>query len=101
MYLYSTSYTDTLESSLSQELENGRIARLLSKLGFIDERPEFDKDPHWSETGDKYVIKLFRDYMFHQVNEMGVPVVDMAHVVTCLNKVWFTRSLLYYTNTCL
>ncbi|CAO3616932.1 unnamed protein product [Mucor hiemalis] len=57
-------YTDTLESSLSQELENARLVRLMSKLGFIDERPKFDTDPKWSETGERYMIKLFRDYMF-------------------------------------
>ncbi|KAI9303986.1 hypothetical protein BJ944DRAFT_267525 [Cunninghamella echinulata] len=79
-------YTDSLENELSKELENGRIVRLLSKLGFINERPEFDMDPRWSETGDRYIIKLFRDYVFHQVDENGVPVVDMAHVLTCLNK---------------
>ncbi|ORZ24040.1 hypothetical protein BCR42DRAFT_402124 [Absidia repens] len=79
-------YTDALESELSKELENGRLVRLLSKLGFINERPEFDMDPRWSETGDRYIIKLFRDYVFHQVDENGVPVVDMAHVLACLNK---------------
>lgn len=56
-------------------------------MGFINERPEFDMDPGWSETGDRYLIKLFRDYVFHQVDEMGRPVVDMVHVLTCLNKV--------------
>ncbi|CAO3589713.1 unnamed protein product [Absidia cylindrospora] len=79
-------YTDALESELGKELENGRLVRLLSKLGFINERPEFDMDPRWSETGDRYIIKLFRDYVYHQVDENGVPVVDMAHVLTCLNK---------------
>ncbi|ORX51326.1 hypothetical protein DM01DRAFT_1347129 [Hesseltinella vesiculosa] len=79
-------YTDALEHELSKELENGRIVRLMCKLGFINERPEFDMDPRWSETGDRYIIKLFRDYVFHQVDESGVPVVDMAHVLSCLNK---------------
>lgn len=81
------SYTDTLETNLGHELENGRIVRLLSKLGFIDERPEYNNDSRWSETGDRYIIKLFRDYMFHQVNDMGVPVTDMSHILSCLNKV--------------
>lgn len=63
--------------------------KLLSKLGFINERPEFENDPQWSETGDKYMIRLFRDYIFHQTNEMGIPVVDMTHVISCLNKVFF------------
>lgn len=44
-------------------------------------------DPSWSETGDRYLLKLFRDYLFHQVTENGVPWVDLAHIVACLNKV--------------
>ncbi|KAI8990298.1 hypothetical protein BDB01DRAFT_756459 [Pilobolus umbonatus] len=79
-------YTDALESNLSKELENSRLVRLLSKFGFINERPEFEQDPRWSETGDRYMIKLFRDYVFHQINEIGQPVTDMAHVISCLNK---------------
>ncbi|CAO3699148.1 unnamed protein product [Rhizopus microsporus] len=79
-------YTDTLESNLGFELENSRLVRLLSKFGFINERPEFSDDPRWSETGDRYVIKLFREYLFHQINEVGVPVIDMSHVISCLNK---------------
>lgn len=47
----------------------------------------FDRDPRWSETGDRYIIKLFRDYVFHQVDESGSPVVNLSHVLTCLNKV--------------
>ncbi|KAL1927009.1 hypothetical protein VTP01DRAFT_5339 [Rhizomucor pusillus] len=82
----SHSYNDALESELSRELENGRLVRLMAKMGFINERPEFDMDPSWSETGDRYIIKLFRDYVFHQVDENGVPVVNMVHVLTCLNK---------------
>lgn len=77
---------DYIEGELSKELENGRLFRLLCKFGFINERPEFDRDPNWSESGDRYIIKLFRDYVFHQVDEAGKPVVDIAHVLTCLNK---------------
>lgn len=79
-------YTDSLESDLQSEVENGRLVRLLAKLGFINERPEFDFDPRWSDTGDRYTVKLFRDYVFHQQDQHGRPVVDLAHVVTCLNK---------------
>lgn len=46
----------------------------------------FDLDARWSETGDRYIIKLFRDYVFHQVDEQGKPVLDMSHVLVCLNK---------------
>lgn len=79
-------YEDSLEQDLMRELENGRLVRLLCKFGFINERPEFDHDPRWSETGDRYLLKLFRDYVFHAVDENGHPVVDLAHVLTCLNK---------------
>ncbi len=43
-------------------------------------------DPSWSETGDRYILKLFRDYVFHQVTEDGHPWVDLSHVVYSLNK---------------
>ncbi|RYP56068.1 hypothetical protein DL769_009982 [Monosporascus sp. CRB-8-3] len=71
---------------LARELENGRLFRLAAKLGTINERPEFDGDPNWSETGERYTLKLFRDYVFHQVDANGNPVVDLGHIVTCLNK---------------
>ncbi|KAI0696153.1 hypothetical protein BC835DRAFT_1343276 [Cytidiella melzeri] len=77
---------DRLEGELMSELENGRLVRLLCKFGFINERPEFARDPRWSETGDRYIIKLFRDFVFHQVDEHGNPVVNLGHVLTCLNK---------------
>lgn len=43
-------------------------------------------DPAWSETGDRYMLKLFRDYLFHQVTDEGRPWLDMAHIVQTLNK---------------
>jgi PAB-dependent poly(A)-specific ribonuclease subunit 3 len=55
-------------------------------MGFINERPEFEHNPQWHETGDRFLLKLFRDYIFHQVNDAGDPVVDLAHVLSCLNK---------------
>ncbi|KAG2456673.1 PAN3 protein, partial [Polypterus senegalus] len=46
----------------------------------------FQKDPSWSETGDRYLLKLFRDHLFHQVSEAGTPWIDLSHIVSCLNK---------------
>ncbi|KAI0651266.1 kinase-like domain-containing protein [Trametes meyenii] len=77
---------DRLEGELMTELENGRLVRLLCKFGFINERPEHNHEQRWSETGDRYIVKLFRDYVFHQVDELGRPVVNLTHVFTCLNK---------------
>ena len=62
---------DRLESELTSELENARLVRLLAKFGFINERPEFARDARWSETGDRYIVRLFRDYVFHQVDGPG------------------------------
>jgi hypothetical protein len=56
------------------------------KLGFINERPENASAPSWSETGDRYVLKLFRDYLFHQRLPDGTPVIDCGHVISSLNK---------------
>ncbi|CAN8100035.1 unnamed protein product [Discula destructiva] len=79
-------YADTLTSELHRELENGRLARLLMKLGMINERPEHDHDPNWSEHGDRFPLKLFRDFVFHRVDELGRPVFDMGHMLNSLNK---------------
>lgn len=76
---------DTLYSELAREVENGRLVRLLMKLGSINDRPEYDAEG-WQETSERYMLKMFRDYMFHQVNAEGHPVVDMAHILACLNK---------------
>ncbi|XP_033118172.1 PAN2-PAN3 deadenylation complex subunit pan3-like [Anneissia japonica] len=78
--------SDSVEEELAKEVQNGRLFRLIAKFGVINERPEFNGDPAWSETGDRYLLKLFRDYLFHQVNEAGAPWIDMAHIVHCLNK---------------
>ena len=45
------------------------------------------QDTQWSETGDRYLLKLFRDFVFHQTDEEGAPLSDWGHVVEALNKV--------------
>lgn len=77
---------DQLKSELAKELENGRLLRLLIKLTFINERPDGDMDPNWAETGDRYILKLFRDFVFHQHDNDGNSITDWGHVFECLNK---------------
>jgi len=79
-------HADRLEHELSKEMDNGRLLRLVVKLGFINERPEYMGDPQWSETGDRYLLRLFRNYVFHQVDDIGRPLLDLGHVVQTLNK---------------
>ena len=47
----------------------------------------FELDPRWSDTGDRYILKLFRDYVFHSISVDGSPILDLSHVLTSLNKV--------------
>ncbi|EOA85261.1 uncharacterized protein SETTUDRAFT_20779 [Exserohilum turcica Et28A] len=89
---------DTLTVTLGKELESSRLVRLLIKLNMINERPELDASQSmagnsgtnpssvWAETGERYYLKLFRDYVFHQVDANGHPVTDLAHILDCLNK---------------
>lgn len=53
---------DRTEAALAAEYESGRSMRLLLKLGFINERPEFGVNRRWAQSGDCYVLTLFRDY---------------------------------------
>ncbi|XP_059155645.1 PAN2-PAN3 deadenylation complex subunit PAN3-like isoform X2 [Physella acuta] len=78
--------SDIMEHELAKEIENGRLFRIMIKLGSINERPEYTTEPSWAETGDRFMLKLFRDYLFHQVDDNGLPWIDMAHVIQCLNK---------------
>jgi len=82
----SAAAADALHSHLRMEYENGRMLRLMLKLNMVTERPEFAHSPQWSETGDRYVLKLFRDYVFHQNSQDGLPVLDAGHMVSALNK---------------
>lgn len=81
--------SDGLHSHLRSEYESGRILRLLLKLGMINERPEktLAGARDWSETGDRYILKLFRDFLFHQTQLDGtVPSLDAGHIIASLNK---------------
>jgi len=79
-------HIDAQDELLGRECDNGRLLRSLMKLGYINERPAYESDPSWSETGDRYLLKLYRDFLFHQVNDEGRAVIDVAHVVDSLNR---------------
>ncbi|KAL4547793.1 hypothetical protein Ndes2526B_g07024 [Nannochloris sp. 'desiccata'] len=50
------------------------------------ERPELMGDSRWSETADRYLLTLFRDFVFHQVTDNGAPAVDWGPIIEALNK---------------
>ena len=37
-------------------------------------------------AGDRYLLKLFRDFVFHQVTEEGAPLLDWGLVLESLAK---------------
>lgn len=79
-------YDEYLNKTLQTELENSRLFRLLCKMNFIFGRIESRIDINWSESGEKFPIILFYDFVFHQIDETGKPVMDLTHVLRCLNK---------------
>ena len=44
---------DALMSQLAQELDNGRLLRLLSRLVIVSEGNQTSVEPNWSETGNQ------------------------------------------------
>ena len=79
-------FDDVLQHNLNKELENSRLVRLQFKLNMINDRPEYESESAWREQGQKNALKMFRDYVFHQVDANGSPVLDMGHMLACLNK---------------
>ncbi|XP_047544077.1 PAN2-PAN3 deadenylation complex subunit PAN3 isoform X3 [Vanessa atalanta] len=78
---------DAFEEQLAREIDNGRLLRILIKMGVVNERPDrLNLDASWSETGDRYMLKLFRDYLFHSVTADGRPWLDQAHLASALNS---------------
>lgn len=74
---------DYFENQLTSELENARLFRLISKINFIVDNPTLS----WHENDRYYLVKLFNDYIFHQVNDAtGKNVVDLSRVLVKLNK---------------
>lgn len=73
---------DYIENQLGKELENGRLFRLSTKINFIMDHPKLN----WQENERIYLIKLFHDYIFHQIDPMNKPVVDLSRVLVKLNK---------------
>ncbi|KAK0723711.1 kinase-like domain-containing protein [Apiosordaria backusii] len=71
---------------LAREIENGRIARNIMKLSAILERGDLGSQSNWSETGDRYHLKLFRDYVFHRVDASGKPDLTPGHMLSCMSK---------------
>ncbi|VDQ04332.1 unnamed protein product [Trichobilharzia regenti] len=63
------------------------LTRLYDHSDLLESQLLSGISPEWSETGDRYMLKLFRDFVFHQSDPLGAPYLDLAHIITTLNKV--------------
>ena len=79
-----------MAEQLRAEAGHGRMLRTLARLSAVTERPPSEddgvRDRRWCESGDCYVLSLFRDYVFHQPAADGSPLLDWGHVAECLAK---------------
>ena len=79
-------HVDALTSELNKECENGRLLRLLVKLNTVADRESLGENIDWGASADRRLLRLFRDSVFHAVNDDGSAVVDFASIVHSLNK---------------
>jgi PAB-dependent poly(A)-specific ribonuclease subunit 3 len=97
MFEKNTLLCTVLNIKLWRDLESARIVRLLTKLNTVVDRSEFNMDPSWAETGDRYMLKLFRDFLFHQVAATGIQGSIIQQTVHCKN-LW--ESIIESLMTC-
>lgn len=76
---------DLFLSECGKEVHNGRLMKLLMKLNFVIGGCN-DLSNEWSDSGEKFPLRLFFNYLFNQVDENNRPRVDWGHVYHALNK---------------
>lgn len=77
---------DALVAEAARDAEAGALLRSLAKLCFVLERPGAAGEEAWAETGDRYLLLLFRDWLFHQPRPDGAPRLDWGLVYEALGK---------------
>lgn len=75
---------DRIRYELNKTIEADRIARLTIKLNVLLDRPEYKDTIMYPETESRYILRLFRDYVFFQVDANGKRTFDLGHMMECL-----------------
>ena len=78
---------DVLVSELRKFIDISRLHKILVKICAVSDRVNLLDDWRWANTGDRYIVQLFRDYIFYQNDELGRPFLDIGHITDCLAKV--------------
>eukprot|EP00879_Flechtneria_rotunda_P012154 GHRR01012694.1.p1 GENE.GHRR01012694.1~~GHRR01012694.1.p1 ORF type:complete len:873 (+),score=416.93 GHRR01012694.1:315-2933(+) len=83
-------FNEQLLGDLSKELDNGRLFRLISKVNFATDRQREGAAAAAAaaagDVGDRYLLALFKDFVFHQGELDGGRVLDWGHIIENLNK---------------
>mmetsp|Transcript_9460 Transcript_9460/g.27688 ORF Transcript_9460/g.27688 Transcript_9460/m.27688 type:complete len:272 (-) Transcript_9460:172-987(-) len=79
-------YADALRTELSKEQENGRLLRLVLKLGLATSRPSLPANESYGDHPDRYLLRLFQDLLYGSSDEEGRPLISFAQAVHALNK---------------
>ncbi|XKL59696.1 hypothetical protein PGB90_000712 [Kerria lacca] len=90
---------DILETEIRKETDYRRLLKLLIKLVCLNEWPDLSVDQPWTETSDRYMLTLFRDYLFHQMSEDRRPWMDINQIIHSLTKlmVGSTEKVRFHT----
>ena len=79
-------HSDRLERNLNVKFDSSRMFCLIGLSGLMSERRDAGVEPQCSETGDRYLLKLFRDYVFHRNYLVLLSVFPLAFDLTYINS---------------
>ncbi|XP_065205050.1 PAN2-PAN3 deadenylation complex subunit PAN3 isoform X2 [Planococcus citri] len=77
---------DILDTEIRKENDYAKLLKLVIKLACVNEWPDVNLEQPWAETGDRYMLTLFRDYLYHQMSEDRRPWIDINQIIHSLNK---------------
>lgn len=73
-----------MEDQLQLCVNNDFSFRTLMKLSTVVDHP--GRTVQYPNNGDRDPLKLLRDYIFHPVDQDSKPVIDLARIMDCLQK---------------
>lgn len=77
---------DCYEGLASAEVGAGRLLRVMLHVSSALYGSEKQAGSVWSESGERYLLLLFMDYVFHQVDGSGLSILNYGHVIASLVK---------------
>lgn len=76
--------TNLMEDQMQLSVNNDFSFRVLAKLSTVVDNAS--RTIQYPNNGDRDPMKLLRDYIFHPVDQENKPVIDLARILDCLQK---------------